>query len=90
LAAGAQGVHLPANSISPQQSAASAPLGFLIAVSCHSLDEVRQAEAEGADFAVFGPIFATPSKAEYGQPLGLSQLQLAARAVSIPCWRWAA
>jgi thiamine-phosphate pyrophosphorylase len=68
LAAGADGVHLPSDDISPSDARAvwssvrsrnekRETRNALIAVSCHTADEVRLAEAQGADFAVFGPVF---------------------------------
>lgn len=64
----AAGVHLPANDLSPQdvraawRSSGEADRSEfrpepLIAVSCHSPEEVSKAVASGASFAVFAPVF---------------------------------
>lgn len=84
LAAGAHGVHLPASSVAPETLRILLPPPLLIGVSTHSVEEVKAAEREGADFVVFGPVFATASKAGYGPPQGAEQLRDAAEAVRIP------
>ena len=80
--AGADGVHLTAKSIRPEVIRRTFGEEFLVGVSTHSLAEVRKARNEGADFAVFGPVFETTSKREYGPPVGIPALQEAAQAVS--------
>jgi len=84
LACGADGVHLPANSFTVRDARALLGPQRLIGVSTHHTDEVAVAAAEGADFAVFGPIFATPSKEVYGQPLGVDALARASQMTSLP------
>jgi thiamine-phosphate pyrophosphorylase len=84
LAAGAHGVHLSGDSVAPRVLRAIVPPGFLIGVSTHTLEELRRAETEGADFAVFSPIFPVVSKAGYGPALGIGRLREAVRAVAIP------
>jgi thiamine-phosphate pyrophosphorylase len=81
MAAGAAGVHLPSGS--PPARLWRRP-GFLVGVSCHSVDDVRQAEIEGADYAVFGPVFPPRSKTTRAEPRGPEDLRRAAAAVKIP------
>jgi thiamine-phosphate pyrophosphorylase len=84
LAAGAAGVHLPGGSPPPRHWRAITPSDFLIGVSCHTLDEARAAEQEGADYIFFGPVFAPRSKSADLPPRGLDRLAEAAHAVRIP------
>jgi thiamine-phosphate pyrophosphorylase len=87
LACGAHGVHMPGNdlpasevrsifSLATQSRAnVAAPV---IGVSVHSQAEAAHAEAHGADFAVFGPVF---EKDHTANPEGLNQLrQICSRA----------
>jgi thiamine-phosphate pyrophosphorylase len=57
---------------------------FLVGVSCHSVQAAATAARNGADYIFFGPVFATPSKAQFGAPQGLQRLAEACSAVSIP------
>jgi thiamine-phosphate pyrophosphorylase len=84
LASGAAGLHLPSDSPPPDRWRNIAPPGFLIGVSCHSIDEVRGAAQNGADYVVFGPVFAPQSKSTGLNPRGLDALEQAARSVAIP------
>jgi thiamine-phosphate pyrophosphorylase len=92
LASGADGVHLRSDDISPQEAKKiwekcgagvpgriSSPQAPMIGVSCHSPGEVRQAEAGGATFAVFAPVFEKQNVSN-AQPAGLTQLREACKA----------
>lgn len=81
LAAAADGVHLTTRSLDAKIIRRAFPENFLIGVSTHSLAEAQAAYESGADFAVFGPVFQTPSKSAYGPPVGLANLSKAAQAL---------
>lgn len=84
MAAGAHGVHLGGQSAPPEAVRRHVDDDFLVGVSCHSMDEALRAEAGGADYIVLGPIFDTPSKRQYGPPLGLNKLSEVANRIRIP------
>ncbi|MEO6724732.1 MAG: thiamine phosphate synthase [Blastocatellia bacterium] len=88
IAAKADGVHLRVTSLAVadiREVTKSNKLGsFLIGASTHSLAEAIDAQACGADFIVYGPVYDTPSKREYGSPLGLEKLAEVCRMVGIP------
>jgi thiamine-phosphate pyrophosphorylase len=83
-AAGAGGVHLPAEGLPTREVRRYFMRPFFIVRSCHSTDEVMAAASEGADAVTLGPVFETPSKAGMGEPLGLERFAEAGRRSPIP------
>jgi thiamine-phosphate pyrophosphorylase len=89
LAAGAAGAHLgrgsaPVAEVVRWCRAGNARADFLIGVSCHSLEDACEAEAAGAAYVFFGPVFETPSKRPFGPPQGIASLAEVCRQVRIP------
>ncbi len=83
LAVGADGVHCTESGL-PVDAARRLSPSTLVGASAHSLERAREAEAQGASFLLFGPVFDTPSKRRYGAPKGLDALSEVAEAVGIP------
>jgi thiamine-phosphate pyrophosphorylase len=88
LVAGAAGIHLGEKSLPLEVVTdwrrASGRTDFLIGVSCHSLESARAAGTGGANYIFFGPVFTTPSKAEFGAPQGIERLREVCASVRIP------
>jgi thiamine-phosphate pyrophosphorylase len=82
LAAGADGVHLPERGMDVATARALVGPGMLIGASTHGAEAAAAAARAGADVIVCGPVWATPSKAGYGPPLGLEVLARAARGMA--------
>ena len=78
------GVHLRASSLPVSVVRRIVGKHRLIGVSAHSVKEVQQAGDDGADYVILGPIFETPSKREFGDPLGLAVLADACSHSSVP------
>jgi thiamine-phosphate diphosphorylase len=82
LASGAAGINLPENDISVAD--ARTVLGQrLIGRSIHSIAGAQQAQRDGADFIIFGPVWESASHPGV-PPAGLAALELVARSVRIP------
>lgn len=93
LAGSADGVHLRSRDVSPPEvrsiwHLAGANNDPIISVSCHTESEVVAAKTNGADFAVFAPVFekrdasASPTSPKNGRsraPAGIDALRSACR-----------
>jgi len=89
LAARAAGVHMaelsaPVAAVNEWRRNCVSTNPFMVGASCHSVEGAKAAERDGADYVFFGPVFATPSKAMFGPPQGLRQLEDAAHSVKVP------
>jgi len=84
LAAGADGVHLGRQSLPANAVRKITGDNFLIGASTHSLHEAVEAEKDGADFITLGPIYNTPSKLKYGDPIGVDVIRGVKTHVSVP------
>ena len=82
MASGADGVHLPANSIAVADAQHLVGPSRLVGVSTHSAAEAAEAASAGADFAVFGPVWPPLSKPGYGSARGAESLGAACRAAA--------
>ncbi|MDH4152504.1 MAG: thiamine phosphate synthase [Nitrospira sp.] len=84
LALNVDGVHLRSDSLSVSSARRLLGPDRLIGISTHSVEEVRRANRDGADYIIFGPIFDTPSKRSFGSPLGLDLLAAVCRESTAP------
>ena len=84
LAVDADGVHLGGHSQATEVVRSRIGRKMLIGVSTHNSGEIQTACEQGADFVTFGPVYATPSKAVYGAPQGLSALAEACNNSTLP------
>lgn len=83
LAAGADGVHLGQDDLSLQKARDTLGKDKLIGISTHTTEQAVNAEASGADYIGFGPVFHTETK-DAGSPKGIPVLHQLRRQIRIP------
>lgn len=84
LAVDADGVHLGGDSIPLYRVRKILGEKKIIGISCHNQVSAIMAQETGADYITFGPVFYTPSKAPYGDPLGIGKLCDTSDILTIP------
>jgi thiamine-phosphate pyrophosphorylase len=84
LAVGADGVHLGQDDLPLADARAILGRGKLIGISTHNLNQVIQAEAGGANYIGFGPIFPTTTKENPDPVVGVAGLREVRAKVHIP------
>jgi thiamine-phosphate pyrophosphorylase len=86
LAADADGVQLGGTSMPVTVARSLLGQQKIIGASTHSLQEAKEAERNGANFILFGPVHFTASKAGYGAPQGLRALKAVVDNTSLPVY----
>ena len=85
IAAGASGIHLPADSVDASRVRRIVPDGFVIGRSVHSLEEIDRAVADGGcDYLLFGTVFPSSGKPEGHPVAGLDGLRAACARSPLP------
>ena len=84
LACGAHGVHLGQEDMPARAARSLLGKGMVLGVSAGTVEEALRACEEGADYLGVGPVFATPSKPDAGEPIGLDGLRRIREAVELP------
>jgi thiamine-phosphate pyrophosphorylase len=84
LAVGADAVQRTHTSLTVADMRVVADKRLRVGASVHSLEGAREAQGEGADWIVFGPVYDTPSKRAYGPPQGLDALARVCASVARP------
>ena len=81
--AGAHGVHLTEASVRAGEIKDNFP-NLIVGASTHSKEGALLAEAQGADFITFSPVYETPSKIQFGPPQGPERLGEIVKLVHLP------
>lgn len=84
LAADADGVHLGQSDMHIHDARRILGPGRIIGISAESVDDAVCAEREGADYIGISPVFATATKEDIVEPLGLDGVQQIRRRVALP------
>lgn len=84
LAVGASGVHIGQDDMSLEVARRILGSERIIGVSARNLEEAVRAARGGADYLGVGPIFATSSKGDAGEPTGLKTLSDIKKTIDIP------
>jgi thiamine-phosphate pyrophosphorylase len=79
----ADGVHLGQDDLPIEYGRKIIGRNKLIGISTHSVEQAREAEAAGADYIGFGPLFPTTTK-DTGPHQGAERLRLLRNAVTLP------
>ncbi|MFN0006445.1 MAG: thiamine phosphate synthase [Planctomycetota bacterium] len=83
-AARADAVHLGFRSLTPLEARRILPDGIAIGFSAHEGDDLAHLAA--CDYVLFGPVFDTPSKRGWKDPVGLTGLARAVDVCAVPVW----
>lgn len=80
---GSEGVHVGQDDDSVARARQIVGPGVIVGKSTHSLAQALAAQAEGADYIGFGPLYATGTKPDY-IPVGLQDIAEVHRQVQVP------
>lgn len=84
LAVGADGVHLGQDDLPVDAARGIMPPEMILGVSVDNPRQAREAQAMGASYLGAGAVFATATKADAGEPVGLQAISKICRIVDIP------